>query len=231
MEEWKKRSRLSWLHTRGILLYFVGTVLVNNPAVEIRGGKNLECTLTFIIIFFPNNLIPTYLDRYSSKKIPGHGLNENITSRCLGYVHTPGGGGVLPYKGLMGTCGQPGYVFRDFCLKQGIDFIIFCVNQGQGMRGRAAPPPPFTLSPDNFWCRQEKPSSMWFATKEIGAAQILSVTEIAPKSPLLCLNSAVSAQKLSDIVSDHSFSLGSLSVLQQVISSLSSKVKQHVLST
>ena len=23
----------------------------------------------------------------------------------------------------MGTGGQPGYVFRDFCLKQGIDFI------------------------------------------------------------------------------------------------------------
>ena len=42
--------------------------------------------------------------------------------------NTPGG--VLPYKGLMGTCGQPGYVFRDFCLKQGIEFIIFCLNQG-----------------------------------------------------------------------------------------------------
>ena len=40
------------------------------------------------------------------------------------------GEGVLPYKGLMGTCGQPGYVFRDFCLKQGIDFIIFCLNHG-----------------------------------------------------------------------------------------------------
>ena len=40
------------------------------------------------------------------------------------------GGGVLPYKGLMGTCGQPGYVFRDFCLEQGIEFIIFCLNQG-----------------------------------------------------------------------------------------------------
>ena len=38
--------------------------------------------------------------------------------------------GVLPYKGLMGTCGQPGYVFRVFCLKQGIDFIIFCLNRG-----------------------------------------------------------------------------------------------------
>ena len=65
---------------------------------------------------------------------------------------TPGGG-VLPYKGLMGTCGQPGYVFLDFCLKQGIEFIIFCLNQGrkisdiclkqgQGMRGCAAPPHP-----------------------------------------------------------------------------------------
>ena len=41
-----------------------------------------------------------------------------------------GGGGVLPYKGLMGTCGQPGYVFRDFCREQGIEFIIFCLNQG-----------------------------------------------------------------------------------------------------
>ena len=36
------------------------------------------------------------------------------------------GRGALPYKGLMGTCGQPGYVY----LKQGIDFIIFCLNQG-----------------------------------------------------------------------------------------------------
>ena len=39
-------------------------------------------------------------------------------------------GGVLPYKGLMGTCGQPRYVFRDFCLNQGIDFINFCLKQG-----------------------------------------------------------------------------------------------------
>ena len=37
---------------------------------------------------------------------------------------------VLPYKGLMGTCGQLGYVFRDFCLKKGIDFIIICLNKG-----------------------------------------------------------------------------------------------------
>ena len=49
------------------------------------------------------------------------------TELTPGVNHTfvPGGGGVLPYKGLMGTCGQPGYVFRDFCLKQGIKFIIF----------------------------------------------------------------------------------------------------------
>ena len=30
----------------------------------------------------------------------------------------------------MGTCGLPGYVFRDFCLKQGIEFINFCLKQG-----------------------------------------------------------------------------------------------------
>ena len=47
-------------------------------------------------------------------------LNENVGSE------NPGG--VLPFKGLMGTCGQPGYVFRDFCHKQGIEFIIFCLN-------------------------------------------------------------------------------------------------------
>ena len=41
-----------------------------------------------------------------------------------------GGGGLLPYKGLIGMRGQPGYVFLDFCLKQGIDFITFCLNQG-----------------------------------------------------------------------------------------------------
>ena len=40
-----------------------------------------------------------------------------------------GGGGLLPYKGLMGACGQSGYVFRDFCLKQGIDFYHFVLNR------------------------------------------------------------------------------------------------------
>ena len=30
----------------------------------------------------------------------------------------------------MGTSGQPRYVFRDFSLKQGVDFIIFCRKQG-----------------------------------------------------------------------------------------------------
>ena len=40
-----------------------------------------------------------------------------------------GGGGVLPYKGLIGTCGQSGFVFRDFCLKQGVDFYHFVLNR------------------------------------------------------------------------------------------------------
>ena len=42
-------------------------------------------------------------------------------------------GRVLPYKGLIGTCGQPGYVFQDFCLKQGIEFIIFSAECTIGM--------------------------------------------------------------------------------------------------
>ena len=44
--------------------------------------------------------------------------------------HLEMGEGCSPYKGLMGTCGQPGYVFWDFCLEQGIKFTIFCLNQG-----------------------------------------------------------------------------------------------------
>ena len=58
-------------------------------------------------------------------------LGVSARSSKLSYdSHSPGGGGVLPYKDLMGTCGQSGYVFRDFCLKKGIDFIIFCLSQG-----------------------------------------------------------------------------------------------------
>ena len=53
----------------------------------------------------------------------------NMTNRSqeLFIMSRNPGGGLLPYKGLMGTCGQPGYVFRDFCLNQGIDFINFCL--------------------------------------------------------------------------------------------------------
>ena len=42
---------------------------------------------------------------------------------------TSRGGGVLPYKVLMGTCGQWGYIFRDFCLKKGIAFYHFVLNR------------------------------------------------------------------------------------------------------
>ena len=53
-----------------------------------------------------------------------------VTSPDGNYGPGGGEGGVLRYKGLMGTCGQPGYVFRDFYLKQGIDFINFCLKEG-----------------------------------------------------------------------------------------------------
>jgi len=58
------------------------------------------------------------------------GRSKNTYTSTAKVVSWDPGGGVLPYKGLMGTCGQAGYVFQDFCLKQGIEFIIFCLNQG-----------------------------------------------------------------------------------------------------
>ena len=61
------------------------------------------------------------------------GLTRELKFRIRISKHTNQVERVLPYKGLMGTCGQPGYVFRDFCLKQGIEFVIFCLNQGIGL--------------------------------------------------------------------------------------------------
>ena len=72
-------------------------------------------------------------------------LVSNVSFHLVIFVlqlNPPGGGGVLPYKGLMGLCGQPGYVFRDFCLKQGRKISDICLKQGQGTRDRAAPPHP-----------------------------------------------------------------------------------------
>ena len=57
-------------------------------------------------------------------------ISFGMQCKCSGMDWAPRGGRVLPYKGLMGTRGEPGYVFRDFCLKQGIEFNIFCLYQG-----------------------------------------------------------------------------------------------------
>ena len=78
------------------------------------------------------------MQEYTRKKAK-EAKNQTQALRELKYSYTQKndfslelnpGGGLLPYKDLMGTCGQPGYVFRDFCFKQGIEFIIFCLNQG-----------------------------------------------------------------------------------------------------
>ena len=57
-------------------------------------------------------------------------VHEN-TQKSLIY-HKPFPGNSFVDKIVL-NCGLqwPGYVFRDFCLKQGIEFIIFfCLNQG-----------------------------------------------------------------------------------------------------
>ena len=48
-----------------------------------------------------------------------YGVNTTVmTGECSRGVW--GGGEGTPYKGLIGTCDQSRYSFRDFCLKQGI---------------------------------------------------------------------------------------------------------------
>ena len=58
----------------------------------------------------------------------------------------------------MGTCGQPGYVFRDFCLKQGIDFINFCLNRVSFLRQE-----PITLFLDD-----KQPALMFYECLKLG---------------------------------------------------------------
>ena len=95
-------------------------------------GTNLDCfiwrpcsTLAKRPPLPPTGGMGTPLKTFTGKAFVLHSRKR----QCSVSIKT-GGGGVPPYKGLMGTCGQPGYVFRDFCLKQGIEFIIFCLNQG-----------------------------------------------------------------------------------------------------
>ena len=66
-----------------------------------------------------HNIIMTFFNK--QKFVAIHGLPDYC------FFCAPGS---TPYKGLMETGGQPGFVFRYFCLKQDIDFIMFCLNQG-----------------------------------------------------------------------------------------------------
>ena len=69
--------------------------------------------------------------RLDHHKVRFHHEQWAVWGVSITKTQDPWEGGALPYKGLMGTCSQPGYVFRDFCHKQGIDFIIFCLKQDQ----------------------------------------------------------------------------------------------------
>ena len=93
-----------------------------------------------------NGLSTDWLDSRQLRlfdKRPITSINNRLTTKVYyDQLTWYPGGGILPHKGLVGTCGQPGYVFRDFCLKQGRKISDICLKQGQGMRGPAAPPHP-----------------------------------------------------------------------------------------
>ena len=104
---------------------FFGIVHIWPWLAAVREKRTIDCEGEELEIV--EHLLPDLGSRGLRYKICEVSQYHNYHKHFL--CTTPPGG-VLPYKGLMGTCGQPGYVFRDFCLKQGIEFIIFCLNQG-----------------------------------------------------------------------------------------------------
>ena len=68
--------------------------------------------------------------------LPSCGVTPGTKSESNWIARGGGGERVFPYKGLMGTCGQSGYVFRYFCLKQGIYFYQLCLINRVSFLGR-----------------------------------------------------------------------------------------------
>ena len=79
----------------------------------------------------------------------------------------------------MGTFGQPWYVFRDFCLKQGIDFINFCLKQGIF----SSTGPIKTLFLDD-----KQPALMFYECLKLGIENRNSVLNRVGKSAIFVLN-------------------------------------------
>ena len=117
---WNTEPLVSVL-TEVILNFLIKGVTKECPATQLHYWKQSLCCR--------RNLFSVEI-RISFASWVRLGDKETSESNYSGTVlYRDPRGGVLPYKGLMGTCGQPGYVFWDFCLKQGIDFIIFCLKQ------------------------------------------------------------------------------------------------------
>ena len=66
----------------------------------------------------------------NDKVLNNNALYISLISLVRVWMFIPAGVGVLPHKGLAGTCGPLGYGSQDFCLEQGINFSPFCLKQG-----------------------------------------------------------------------------------------------------
>ena len=71
----------------------------------------------------------------------------------------------------MGTCCQPGYVFPDFCINQGIDFINFCLKQ-----------------PRYLFLDDKQPARMFYECLNQGIKNQNSVLNKVGKSGIFVLN-------------------------------------------
>ena len=94
------------------------------------------------------------------------------------FAITPGGRGVLPSKGFMGTCGQPGYAFRDFVLNRVSILSIFVLNRVSFLRQE-----PITLFLDD-----KQPALMFYECLKLGIKNRNSVLNRVRKSAIFVLN-------------------------------------------
>ena len=128
---------VKWINESWVMSQWVSESDLKNKSFEF--GRNNKIKHYFYLIWLLASLLPGHARPISDMKsqpglfgssIPGLVATTTCMPRKIAFSARGGGvGEVLPYKGLMGTCSQPGYVFRDFCLKQGIEFIIFCLKQ------------------------------------------------------------------------------------------------------
>ena len=101
-----------------------------NRSEQLSRSSYTFLCLSFRHLFKNKQIVKNYEQQLTKRSLEGRFEGFKVSSWFLKIMKLPPGGGVLSYKGLMGTCGQPwlGYVFRDCCLKrESISYFFFLI--------------------------------------------------------------------------------------------------------